>query len=394
MFFDKKDKIANEKTIYTTRPSMILGCKKAIFGVILLIIVLSISSPIISFIGEMQVYLITYVQLGLTRYSAIALFVIILLIILYIIWQLLSWYSVKYILTDRRIITQRGLLNTKKSYMPYNTIQDISSSQSIIGRLIGVGSISAYSAYDNNQIELKDIPNPDKVEDLIFSRMHNNLNSRHYENDVIIPESRKSDGLRYNQGNSYEEDFIVPESRMYDDDFIIPESRKYNDYENEDVIIPESRRHENSQIYESRQHKPKREPYYKEYFIKDEDIDKYSNRKHDSQKYDYYPEKDYHQKTRHKYEYEPSYEKDELERSINNAINKKGSDFKFEGYNQFNKKRNEISQEEEYVEDYYDEPSELYYNDPDEFDEQEEETVIEDNSSKNAIERHFKKFKK
>ena len=52
MLFNKDDKITNEKTIYQTKPNMLLGCKKAIFGVILLIVVLSVASPIITFIGE------------------------------------------------------------------------------------------------------------------------------------------------------------------------------------------------------------------------------------------------------------------------------------------------------------------------------------------------------
>ena len=44
MLFNKDDKITNEKTIYQTKPNMLLGCKKAIFGVILLIVVLSVAS--------------------------------------------------------------------------------------------------------------------------------------------------------------------------------------------------------------------------------------------------------------------------------------------------------------------------------------------------------------
>ena len=62
MLFNRNDKITNEKTIYQTKPNMLLGCKKAIFGVILLVVVLSVASPIIAFIGEMQVYLISYVK--------------------------------------------------------------------------------------------------------------------------------------------------------------------------------------------------------------------------------------------------------------------------------------------------------------------------------------------
>ena len=54
MLFNRNDKITNEKTIYQTKPNMLLGCKKAIFGVILLVVVLSVASPIITFIGEIK----------------------------------------------------------------------------------------------------------------------------------------------------------------------------------------------------------------------------------------------------------------------------------------------------------------------------------------------------
>ena len=173
MLFNRNDKITNEKTIYQTKPNMLLGCKKAIFGVILLVVVLSVASPIITFIGEMQVYLISYVKLSLTRYTAIALFVIILFIILYIIWQLINWYYMEYILTDSRIIIKSGVLYTKKNYMPYGTIQDVSTSQSIVAKILNVGTVSVYSAYDNNQMKLANISNVKEVENIIFSRISN-----------------------------------------------------------------------------------------------------------------------------------------------------------------------------------------------------------------------------
>ena len=38
MLFNRNDKITNEKTIYQTKPNMLLGCKKAIFGVIVFLL--------------------------------------------------------------------------------------------------------------------------------------------------------------------------------------------------------------------------------------------------------------------------------------------------------------------------------------------------------------------
>ena len=171
MLFGNNGDNVRDRVIYKTKPNMLLGCKKAIYGVILLVIILFLSPIAIRFIGEMQVYLISYVRLSLTRYAAIAFFVIILVDVIYIIWQLVGWHSMEYTLTDSRVIIKSGVLSTKRNYMPYATIQDVNTSQSIVARMLNVGSVSLYSAYDNNRMELKNISNPSEVEEMVFSRM-------------------------------------------------------------------------------------------------------------------------------------------------------------------------------------------------------------------------------
>ena len=52
--------------------------------------------------------------------------------------------------------------------MPYATIQDVNTSQSILDRIINVGTISLYSAYDNSQLELANVSNPSEIENIIF----------------------------------------------------------------------------------------------------------------------------------------------------------------------------------------------------------------------------------
>ena len=84
MLFNNNDKRTGDMVLYKTKPNMILGCRKAIFGVILLVIILSISPLAIKFIGHMQTYLISHVKLSLTSYTAIAFFVIILINVIYI----------------------------------------------------------------------------------------------------------------------------------------------------------------------------------------------------------------------------------------------------------------------------------------------------------------------
>lgn len=248
MLFNKNDERANERILYQTKPNMILGCKKAIYGLVLLLIVLSVSPSVIKFIGEMQVYMISYVKLSLTRYSAIAFFVVILIIVIYIIWQLLSWHSIEYTLTDSRVIIKSGVLSTKKNYMPYVTIQDVNTSQSIFARLFNVGSISIFSAYDNNEMKLSSISNPSKVEEIIFSyiagpRSFQPQNQRFPPQSQLKPKTFHDEGDFLGRNDFYDEfEPITPithekysqnrrEYEYYPEDFSFQENRHTYEYE-------------------------------------------------------------------------------------------------------------------------------------------------------------------
>ena len=324
MLFNRNDDKPNERILYKTKPNIFLGCKKAIYGAVLLVIVLFVSPMIIKAIGKMQVYLISQIKLPLTRYAAIAVFVIILILILYIIWQLIGWYSLEYTLTDTRIIIKSGVLSTKKSYMPYSTIQDVNSSQNLIARLFNVGSVSVFSAYDNNLMELKNISNPSKAEEIIFSNMVNfrNFQPQPMQFNPNYPQNHRANYL--------------------DDDEYLGRNEFYDEFE---PITPIT--HENNV--------PRRD-------------------------YEYYPENlrmddDYQQ--RPTYDYEP--------------------------YEDFNSRR-PYSNENHYDrvrDDYSYGGNDYYENNEPQFNYNEDESQVSnidssnvDESSENAIKRHFDKFKK
>ncbi|WP_458405763.1 PH domain-containing protein [Methanobrevibacter sp.] len=343
MLFNKDDENPRDRVIYKTKPNMLLGCKKAILGIVLLVIILFVSPVFIRFIGEMQVYLISYVKLSLTRYAAIAFFVIILIDVVYIIWQLVGWYSLEYTLTDTKIIIQSGILSTKKNYMPYAAIQDLNTSQSFLAKIFNVGSVSVFSAYDNNQMELKNISKPSEVEEIIFSRM---VGSRNFQ----APPQRFP--------NQYERDF-PQQTQFYEDDFHQPDTRFDRDLLQKDDYLG-------------------RNEVYDEY----EPITPITHEKQSFQRrdYEYYPEDlgniNNH---RHTYEYEP------YNNGFNNPSNQNSQD------NYYNKVRDKYSYSDD---DYYqNNDSELYYNDGvDKFVESEEEDM--EDSSQKVIRRHFDKFKK
>lgn len=314
MLFNNNDIKNSDRVIYKTKPNMLLGCKKAIYGIILLIIILSISPIAIKFIGEMQVYLISYIKLSLTRYAAIAFFVIILINVIYIIWQLVGWYSIEYTLTDSKIIIKSGVLSTKKNYMPYATIQDINMSQSIFARLFNVGSVSVFSAYDNNQLELKNIFNPSEVEEIIFSKM-------------VGPRNFQAPPQRFPQ-QEYQ-DRVIPANEEY-----LGRNDYYDEYE---PITP---------ITHQREYPPRRE-------------------------YDYFPE-DFgvHDSPKHKYDYEPydsSYSKPSNNYSQDNYYNQMGEEYSYNNKDHYSDNESEI---------YYDDGiNEYSQNDVDDIDDSSEKVI-------------------
>ena len=358
MFFDKKNKkIANERTIYQNRPNMILGCKKAIYGIIVLIILFWISGPVKSLISDLQMYMISYIKIGLTGYVMLAIVLLMLFDLIYIIWQLLSWYSTSYTITNQRIIAKKGVLNTKKAYMPYRSIQDIDLSQNILEKILNIGTIRAYSAYDNNSMVLSNISNPGEVEDILFNQINKPQQDEMYADREYKPRgnNRKRSGLENNDANK----------RFYGEEYY-PED--YRPELNNRFVEEESPQ----QGYRSYEY---------------EDYPEYGNRKR-PQNYDY------------------EYYDDNLEDNISYAMN--DIDRKYNSRNDYQEdpepyykdqdlyyKESEpyYKDSEPYYNDYdYDSMEEFYQNNKEELNIHQEEKKPQKESSEKIVERHFQKF--
>ena len=87
-----------------------------------------------------------------------------------------------YLITDSDVVVKRQLLRRSVRRIPFSSISDVQVSQSIVGRLARYGDIvpvtkSGYGLVrgtehgENIVAEMADVPNPDKVADLIMSRL-------------------------------------------------------------------------------------------------------------------------------------------------------------------------------------------------------------------------------
>ena len=227
----KRDKDwSGEKIILTTRPNFILGNKGALLAVILLGVLLYFYNLAEVLIANLSLRIIKFIQWPLTQIVTMAFVIIGLILILYIIFKIISWSTHKYTVTNLRVITEKGFIRKNKSSMPYNTIQDIQIDQGIIGRIIGIGSVIIYSAYDGNNLNLHQVSTPQNIEELVFEQMqYTRINQ-----EPISPIHQQANN-NYNQANNnnYYEEPLSPihqqqNNNYYEEQYQQQNNNNYN----------------------------------------------------------------------------------------------------------------------------------------------------------------------
>ena len=87
-------------------------------------------------------------------------------IILLLIWYLQT-KSTKLTITNKDILLEKGLLSKDRSEVSIKRIRTVKLKQSFFNRILGVGAIELYTAGDLPEIEVKGMPDPNKVRDII-----------------------------------------------------------------------------------------------------------------------------------------------------------------------------------------------------------------------------------
>ncbi|KAF5088904.1 PH domain-containing protein [Methanobacterium aggregans] len=156
-----------ERVLFETRPRFMVSLKSTFLKFIILLIIFRFFSSIVEATANLQNYIITMVQIPLVASVTIILMLLALFLFFWIIWDVVSWKSISYLVTDRRVIVRRGLLRKKRVFMHYNKIQDVSVSQSITERIFNSGDIEIFGGHERTTLLLEDIPDPGEVEDMI-----------------------------------------------------------------------------------------------------------------------------------------------------------------------------------------------------------------------------------
>jgi uncharacterized membrane protein YdbT with pleckstrin-like domain len=85
---------------------------------------------------------------------------------LIVVW--IRWQSTAYTLTDQRIKIETGVFARQSKMIPIDRVQDCTTKQSLIGRMLGYGRIEIDAAGTQGAEVLNHLPNPGVFRDQVF----------------------------------------------------------------------------------------------------------------------------------------------------------------------------------------------------------------------------------
>ena len=85
---------------------------------------------------------------------------------LIVVW--IRWQSTSYSLSDQRIAIETGVFSRQEKIIPIDRVQDCTTRQSILGRVLGYGRIEIDAAGAQGAEILDHLPNPGQFRDQVF----------------------------------------------------------------------------------------------------------------------------------------------------------------------------------------------------------------------------------
>jgi uncharacterized membrane protein YdbT with pleckstrin-like domain len=75
----------------------------------------------------------------------------------------LRWWTTTYTVTNRRLITRRGILTQVGKDMPLMRINDVLYERSLVDRMLGCGTLFIQTAAEGGTIKLDDVPHVERL---------------------------------------------------------------------------------------------------------------------------------------------------------------------------------------------------------------------------------------
>jgi uncharacterized membrane protein YdbT with pleckstrin-like domain len=132
-----------------------------------IVVVKSLAAPIVLLIVAVIVDF-TATNTGIENLRLIVTLGAIAIAILWLIVVWIRWQSTSYTLTDQRIKIETGVFGRQSKMIPIDRVQDCTTRQSLIGRMLGYGRVEVDAAGAQGAEVLDHLPNPGIFRDQVF----------------------------------------------------------------------------------------------------------------------------------------------------------------------------------------------------------------------------------
>ncbi|BAW31275.1 MAG TPA: PH domain-containing protein [Methanothermobacter sp.] len=172
---------AGEKIIYSTHPRLFLYSSSIILDLIVVVILFYILPFAMEAAAKLEYSISSIVNLPLAQIITWIFLIIILILIIKAIIYLISWKYTRYILTDQRVIIEKGLIKREISYIYYDKIVDVIFSQTFLERLMSAADIQIFGGHEHTPIILENAPNPQRINQMINQLMRGDYGRASHE---------------------------------------------------------------------------------------------------------------------------------------------------------------------------------------------------------------------
>jgi uncharacterized membrane protein YdbT with pleckstrin-like domain len=146
--------LPGENLVLKDHPHWIVVVKSLVVPIILLIVAAVIDITVTnSGIANFQLFV------GLAAVAIAGLWLI-------VVW--IRWQSTSYTLTDQRIKIETGVFGRQSKMIPIDRVQDCTTKQSLVGRMLGYGRVEVDAAGAQGAEVLDHLPNPGVFRDQVF----------------------------------------------------------------------------------------------------------------------------------------------------------------------------------------------------------------------------------
>jgi uncharacterized membrane protein YdbT with pleckstrin-like domain len=149
------DLLPGENLILRAHPHWVMVIKSLLIPIALLVVVAIADFTFIRNTGVRQ--LRTFVSLAAIAIAGLWLIVV---------W--IRWRATTYTLTDQRIKIDSGVFGRQSKTIPIDRVQDCTTKQSVVGRVLGYGRVEVDAAGAQGAEVLDHLPSPGSFRDQVF----------------------------------------------------------------------------------------------------------------------------------------------------------------------------------------------------------------------------------